>query len=288
MAQSGGCARHIHRHVTATNDQHLLAQVQVVAAQVDVDQEIHRPQHPIELLAFDIQVAALIGADGDKNGVEIPPQVLQAKVGAQNLVEFQLGSQGEDGLYFQLDQLARQAIFGNPQAQHPTRHRSSLEDGHSMAQQRQVVSTGEARRASPNHRHLLARVFAPLVGGCQPAAAGGENCIPQVEGVCAPNVSGPGRRLLRFAALPQVNPIAVVDEALERTNGNRGIYFPAPAGGLARRAADPTTCRGEGVGLACDQVRALIFLTRNGRNVSAPVGSHRAGELASHVPLVEF
>ena len=84
MAEAGGGARHIHRHVAAADDQHALAQVEVVAAEVDVDQEIHRAQHAIELLAFDVELAAPVRADGDEDGVEdrlrqVTAQIRQVK-----------------------------------------------------------------------------------------------------------------------------------------------------------------------------------------------------------------
>jgi len=70
VAQAGGGAGHVHGHVAAADDQHPLAKVEVVAAEVDVDQKIHRPQNAVELFALDIKTAATVSADGDEDSVE--------------------------------------------------------------------------------------------------------------------------------------------------------------------------------------------------------------------------
>ncbi len=79
MAEAGGRARHIHRDVAAADDDDALAQIEVVAAEVDVDQEIDRAQHAVELFAFDVEFAAGVGADADEDGIEFTAQIGQTR-----------------------------------------------------------------------------------------------------------------------------------------------------------------------------------------------------------------
>jgi hypothetical protein len=55
MAKAGGCAGHIHGDIAASDHQNALAQVEVIAAQVDIDQEIYCPENSDEQLTLDGQ-----------------------------------------------------------------------------------------------------------------------------------------------------------------------------------------------------------------------------------------
>ena len=93
MAEAGRRARHIHRDVAAADDEDALAQVEVVAAEVDVDQEIDRAQHAVELFAFDVEFAAGVRADADEDGIKVAAQIGQREIAAQRLIEFERRAQ---------------------------------------------------------------------------------------------------------------------------------------------------------------------------------------------------
>ncbi len=73
LAQPQSSAGHVQGHVSPADDQYLATQVKIVAAQVDVEQKVYCPQHTILFLALYIELAAAIGADPKKNGVELLP-----------------------------------------------------------------------------------------------------------------------------------------------------------------------------------------------------------------------
>ena len=70
----------------------------------------------------------------------------------------------------------------------------------------------------------------------QLGAAGRQRGIAQFEAVGSANVTREGGRLARLAGFAEVNAVAIVDEALEGANRNRGIDLAAPECLLARRA----------------------------------------------------
>ena len=75
---------------------------------------------------------------------------------------------------------------------------------------------------------------------------------------------------------------AAGDEALQRANADGRIDIAAPAGGLAGRAADASADRGERVVRAGDPVGVLVAAFRDGRDIAAGIGVHRAGMAALH------
>src|SRR5450755_3027623 len=63
MPQTCGGTRHVHCHVATANDHNAFAEIEVVSAQIDVDQEVNRSQYTVKLFTLDVEVPATIGAD---------------------------------------------------------------------------------------------------------------------------------------------------------------------------------------------------------------------------------
>ena len=119
--------------VAAANDDDLAAERNPVT-QVDVQQEINRPQHPVELHALDGQLAALVRADAQKHRlVALALQVRKGKVAPEPAVVENLHPKRLNGLDFRLDDLARQPVFRHAQHQHPAAQVLRLEHGRRKA-----------------------------------------------------------------------------------------------------------------------------------------------------------
>ncbi len=164
MAEAGGRARHIHRDVATADDDDTLAQIEVVAAEIDVDQEIDRAQHTVELFAFDVELAAGIGADADEDGIIFLAQIGHREVAAQRLIELKRGAQREDRFDFEIDQFARQSIFRHAEFQHAARYGRRLEDGDLVAEQSQIVGAGQSGWTRADNSDALPSFLAALEG----------------------------------------------------------------------------------------------------------------------------
>lgn len=85
----------VKRHVPTSNHYDAFAQVHPEPL-VDVEQELHGPEHPIELGPWDLQIAATHGADRDEHRGVFLSQLGQGEIGAQAAPEAQLDPEVHD------------------------------------------------------------------------------------------------------------------------------------------------------------------------------------------------
>ena len=104
MTKSRRGARDIHRDVAAADHEHAPPEIQIVTAEIDVDEKIHRAQNAVILLALDVESSAFVRANRDQDRVEIAAQIGEREIAIQCLVEFEGGTEREDRLDFKLDQ----------------------------------------------------------------------------------------------------------------------------------------------------------------------------------------
>ena len=159
----------------------------------------------------------------------------------------------QDRIDLTLHQVKGQTIVRDHPAHHATALSGGIEDGHRVAQGRQVPGAGQAGGPASHHRHLL----------------------------------GAGRRRLRrrprlFVVAGVVRGIVLVsDMALQRADRDRLFHELAPialrlAGVMADPAADPD----KGHGLV-DDLKGLVHLARGQQlHISVGVNPRRAGDAA--------
>jgi hypothetical protein len=245
---------HVEGHVAAADHHDIVAQLHPVAG-VRVDQEIHGLQHPVELHARDLQVAASHGADGYEDGRE--PIVLQGgerEVPAQAPFRAELDTEPEDGADLGLQDLPAQAVRGDPEDHHAARPVRGVQDDRTVAVRGEVVGAGQAGRPGPHDGY-------PIV----PARHHLHRLAPQALAVRALHAS----------------PLA--GEPLQRTDRDGLVDVAAAAGRLTGGGAHAAADRGEGVRHPGDEVRELVVPGGDGRHVTAGVGEHRAGPGAGNV-----
>ena len=135
-----GRSRDVHGDVAAADDQHLLADGELVA-EIDVEQKLDAAMHAIEIDTRYRQVTAAVCADRDQHRVEaLPPQFADGEVAPGGGVQAQRDVAGfEDLAHLRLDHTSRQTILRDAEVQHSAGDRRSFEDGDRVAHQRQIV-----------------------------------------------------------------------------------------------------------------------------------------------------
>ena len=154
-------ARHVESDVAAADDDDFAAEGHAIT-EVDVQQEINRAQHAVELHALDGQLAAFVRADAEEHGFKaLLLEISKSEVLAEPGVQANLHAERFDGGDFRPDDFARQPVFGHAEHQHAARQIVRLENRRSESHQRQFVRAGQARRTSPNDGHEPCRSAAP-------------------------------------------------------------------------------------------------------------------------------
>ena len=112
-------------------------------------------EHAVGVLVGDAQLVRVVAADCDQDGVEaLALEVVQAEVAAEGLVAFDPAAQPGDALVLSLEHLhLRQAVLGDAVAEHPARRAVTLEDGHLVAGDQQVIGSRHAGRAGADDGH---------------------------------------------------------------------------------------------------------------------------------------
>jgi hypothetical protein len=245
-------------HVAAPDHDHPLTQVQPVA-QVRVEQEVDAVDHSVQVFPRQVELSTLVRADGQERGTEaLAAKIAEREVATQPLMDPQLDAQAENRADFQIDQLPREPVLGDAETQHAPRHGLGFEDRDGVSVQRQVVRRGEAGRAGPDHRHAI-------VG--MPDAALAVDLPEHVQVDHA------------------LDAESFRGEALEGANRHRLVDFLSAADPLARRGANATAYRGQGIRTASHRVGVPVPPLRDQRYVAASLGSHRAGGMTGEVGL---
>ena len=151
-------ARRVERDEAAADHDDASSHVDPVAA-VDVEQEVDRLDHAVEVAAIDGQVAAVPGADAEEDRrVAVGAQLARCRTSAvSGRLKIELDPEVTDLGDLPVDDLAWQAVLGNAVAHHAAAVLHRLEYRDLVAHHRQIVGARHARRARPDDRHLAAR-----------------------------------------------------------------------------------------------------------------------------------
>ena len=104
-------------YVPAAQDEHLLPKLHLVA-QPNITQEEGVDQDTVEIGARDWQTNSLVGADRDQDGIKaFFKKVVEI---FDNCVEMQINPEVENISDLSLDDVCRQTVFWNADAQHPS------------------------------------------------------------------------------------------------------------------------------------------------------------------------
>ncbi len=121
--QPPGGAGRIHGHVAAADDRHPTVLDRRRTAEGHLPEEIRAVDDPCGLLARDPQAQAAMRPDGDDDGLEafVVEQILQPNVAAERPVADDLHTGSSDVVDLDVEDLARQAVFGDPHRHHAAR-----------------------------------------------------------------------------------------------------------------------------------------------------------------------
>jgi hypothetical protein len=186
--------------------------VALVAA-VLLREELHRVMDALELAAGDLEIARVLGAAGEKDGVEIAPQVGDGDVHADVGVDLELHSFGAHLLEAAVDEVLLHLEVRDAVAEEAADAVALLEDGDGVA------GAGE------------------LLGSGEPGGSGAD------DGDAFAGADG--RRLGADVALVEG---AVGDRLLDELDGDGRLIDAEDARGLARRRTDAAREFGEIVG----------------------------------------
>ena len=140
----------VERHVAATDDDDPAAEVDAEAP-VDVEQELDRRQHAVELVAGQVEVAPSPAPDGHEQRLVTVQQLRDRHVDADPERELDVDAELDDGLDLAGDEPAGEAVLGDAEHHHPAEAVGRLVDGHRMAGQAQLVRRREPRRSAADH-----------------------------------------------------------------------------------------------------------------------------------------
>ena len=252
--------RHVEGDIAAADDDDFAAERHAVP-KVDVQQEINRPQHAVELHALDGQLAAFVRADAQEHRfVALLLEVREGEFAAEPGVQADLHAERLDRRDFRLDDFARQPVFGHAEHQHPARQVLRLEDRRRKAHQRQFVRARHAGRPGADDRH-----FATAADALAPRIA--------QFGIDAAEIE-----------IVRLDAEFFTDEPLQRADGNGRVERSAPAFCLARRGAHAAADGGKGIRRAGDDVGVLVTALGDGLHVAAGIRANRAALAAEHLP----
>ena len=223
-------ARHVEGDVAAADDDDFAAE-RHAETQVDVQQELNRPQHAVELHAFDGQLAALVRADAEEH----------------RLV----------ALLLQVRQRRSPARAGG------CRRISTPSDSMASISAR-MISRGSRYSGTPSTSIPPARLCASNTVGENPINA--SSCAQDSPAGPAPTIATLRPPPMRLAArvaqfgidaakieVVRLDAELFADKPFQRADGNGGVERPAAAFGLAGRGANAPADGGERVG-----VRAMM------------------------------
>src|SRR5476649_208909 len=258
---ASGRARHVHGDIAAANDDDFFSDVEPVP-EIGVEQEIDSFVNAVQIHSRYGKIAAAVGANRDHDRIEsLRTQSGNRVIAAGGTVQFQGDvADFEDFADLRIHHAARQAVFRNSQAEHPTRHRRGVEDGHRVTFYGQVGRRREPNRTASHYGDAIRQLGHGLAMHRQ-------------------RVSGLGTVTFR-------------QEALQGPTGNRLLDGAAPAGGLTRVSAHAPADTGHRVGFTRPAIGLFELPFRNQRDVAPGIGSgrarHHAGKIAVEPVAVYF
>ena len=154
--QTDGAAGHVHGHVAAADDHHLLAGKVRHHVVADGAQHLHGGHHVLAVLAGDAHLLILMGADGDIQAVVVLLQLLHPDIGTHGGVGMGLNAQRQDGVDLRVQQVPGEPVAGDAVAQHAAQLCPLLVHRDLVAHQRQIVGAAQAAGAAADDGHLFA------------------------------------------------------------------------------------------------------------------------------------
>ena len=176
-------------------------------------QELHGVVDAFEIASGDGQVAWLLGADGDDDGVEIGEEFRRFDIDSDVYAGAEGNALGFHLLYAAFDVVLLHLEIGNTEDEQAAGDFILLEDGDGMAGAVELLRGGESGGTGADDGDFLA------------SAGGG-----------------------RFGADPGFFPAAVGDGLFDAFDGDWVVVDTEDAGGLARRGADASGDFGEVIG----------------------------------------
>ena len=171
-AQAPCGARAVKGGRAAAHD-HQPARHEAVLIQPDAAQEAQPAFHLRQGFAGDAQLARLLVAAGDVDGLVAFAQIVQGHVAAHGHAQVNLHARLFNGVNLLEQHAVGQAVFGDAPVEHAAGHLLGLVDVHLMAQLGQVVGAGEAGGTRADDGHALARgLERDFVGHLKRAAEG--------------------------------------------------------------------------------------------------------------------
>jgi hypothetical protein len=131
------------------------ARVAFVAA-VLLRQKLHGEVNAFKLAAGNLQVARMLGAAGQQDGVEILAQILHRNIAAHVGVGLELDAFGAHLLQAPVDEVLLHFEIGDAVAQQAADAVVLFEHGDGVAGARQLLRGGQAGRTGADHGHALA------------------------------------------------------------------------------------------------------------------------------------
>src|SRR5579862_984461 len=116
----------------------------------------------------------------------------------------------QDLPYLCFDHIPRKSIFGNPEIQHSTSHRSGLEYRDGIAHKREIMRRRKTNGTTANNRYLVWKLR-------------GDAAFVHIDCVL------------------RLGTVTFGQEAFQRANRNRAVNFTASTGRFARMCANATT-----------------------------------------------
>ena len=204
----------------------------------------------------DVQLTALVESCRQQDSVELRSQVGEGDVPSHGHASMQRDAHGEDVVHFHLDDLPREAELRDAEIEHSAWDRCGLEYFDGVAQESQIVRTGETAHARPHNGDALValRSWGQLL-----------SC--------------------RIVTRAQVVPIGGV--ALQRADSDGLVDLAATAGVFAGMRADSSQHVCERIGRASQKIRFLIFGYPDGLHIASTFCVDRAGGTTRNI-LVEI
>jgi len=252
---AGGGAGNVHGDVAAADDEDVATNGELVS-EIDVEEEIDTAMNAIEVNAGDGEIAAAVGADGQKNGVEsLLAEFGDLKVTAGAVIEFQVDvASGKNLADLGFDDVAGETVLGDAEIEHAAGDGSGLEDSDGIAHEGEVVGGGEPDRAGADDSDF--------------------------EGQFGFDGAG-----VHVDVMLGLGPITLGEKTLEGADGNGFVDLTAAAGGFAGMSANAAADTGKRVGAAGVLIRFFETALGNEADVTTCVGVRRAGHHTGEVSM---
>ena len=164
-------AQAIGARIAAADDDHVFAGGQNLAFHgiafahlVLLRQKLHREVYALQLASRDIQIARLLRAARQQDGVELAPQVFHRNIPAHVRIGLELHPFGAHLLQPPVDQVLLHLEIRNAVAQQSADTVALFEHRDVVPGARQLLRGRQSRRSAPDHRHALAAAHSRRLG----------------------------------------------------------------------------------------------------------------------------